>query len=462
MRRIFLCLAFAAVLAALYGANAAQRATAQTNTVTFAVIGDYGVNTASAADVAALVASWDPDFVITTGDNYYNAAGGVGTAKYDLSTGAHYCAFLKDITTSGSLCPAGQASVNNFFLAMGNHDYSDATPGPDTYLEYFNLPGADFTNSSGNERYYDFVRGPVHFFVLNSNYQEPDGINSASVQAAWLQSQLALSMSSWNLIVFHHPPYSSSSHGNSVVMQWPFAAWGADAVLSGHDHTYERITHDSIPYFVNGLGGAGRYAFGDPVEGSTVRYNANWGAMRITASETSVLYEFFSLDGGGALQDTYSTSVLAVQLAEFSATRDGNDVRVDWQTASELDNRGFNLYRSAALQAPETRLNAALIPAAAPGSTAGQAYTWLDSGVAELCNPTCYYWLETVDLSGVNTWHGPVSAAAEPSAVTGVSLESATPAPLHLPLRAAWTALLSLAAGQRVCRSHWKQVSSIL
>jgi tartrate-resistant acid phosphatase type 5 len=52
-------------------------------------------------------------------------------------------------------------------------------------------------------------------------------------------------------------------------MQWPFAAWGATAVLAGHDHDYERLTVGGLPYFVNGLGGEGQVAFtGPPLAGS--------------------------------------------------------------------------------------------------------------------------------------------------------------------------------------------------
>ena len=69
-------------------------------------------------------------------------------------------------------------------------------------------------------------------------------------------------------------------------MQWPFAEWGADAVLSGHAHTYERVERDGIVYFVNGLGGAARYGFGEPVEGSRARYRDDWGAQKVTVTDT--------------------------------------------------------------------------------------------------------------------------------------------------------------------------------
>jgi tartrate-resistant acid phosphatase type 5 len=275
----------------------------------FAVIGDYGMGDANESAVARLVQSWRPAFVVTTGDDYYGPAGGSGSARYDNSTGKDYCAFLAGITTTGSYCPQpGPAATNRFFPALGNHDYSDAGVAdglPATYLNYFNLPGAGLANSSDNERYYDFVQGPVHFFVLNSNSVEPDGATATSAQAAWLHTQLAASQSPWNIVVDHHPPYSSDAvHGSMPGLQWPYAVWGAQIMLSGHAHAYERIEPgDGTVYFVNGLGGAARYLFGPPVPGSQVRYNRNWGAQRVTATGQTLTLEFITIDG--VVQDVY-------------------------------------------------------------------------------------------------------------------------------------------------------------
>jgi tartrate-resistant acid phosphatase type 5 len=265
---------------------------------TFAVIGDYGTDDSHERAVARLVASWNPAFIIAAGDDYYSKAGGTGTGRYDESTGAYYGRWLKDITTTGHRFPVGPAAVNAFFPALGNHDYSDARPAPRTYLTYFRLPGAGFANSSGNERYYEFVEGPVHFFVLNSNSAEPSGTSSRSRQAMWLKGALAASTSVWNVVYDHHPPYSSdSTHGSTASMRWPFAAWGADVVISGHAHTYERVMRNGIAYLVNGLGGAARYSFGRAVPGSVKRYRANWGAQVATASETTLTFEFRSVGG---------------------------------------------------------------------------------------------------------------------------------------------------------------------
>ncbi len=99
-------------------------------------------------------------------------------------------------------------------------------------------------------------------------------------------------------VVFHHPPYVSDPRGSARWMRWPFAEWGADLVLTGHYHIYERIEQDGLTYVVNGLGGGARYAFGDVVvEGSLVRYNANHGAMLVEASGNTLDVRFITIDG---------------------------------------------------------------------------------------------------------------------------------------------------------------------
>jgi len=245
----------------------------------FAVIGDYGLASQPEEDVATLVKSWSPAFIVTTGDNNYPEG---ERALIDGNIGRYYSDFIYPYT--GSHGTGG--TVNRFFPSVGNHDWNSEDGAP--YLDYFTLPG--------NERYYSFVRGPVEFFILNSDAREPDGIGVLSVQAAWLQSGLAVSMAPWQIVVLHAAPYSSGLHGSGIV-QWPFAAWGADAVLAGHDHDYERLSVDGIPYFVNGLGGSVIYNFDTPLPESQARYNGDFGAMRVEASLGSLVFEFISRDG---------------------------------------------------------------------------------------------------------------------------------------------------------------------
>lgn len=246
----------------------------------FAVIGDYGTGLDDEAEVAALVESWEPDFIITTGDNNYPS----GSAEtIDAHLGQFYHGFIYPYVGD-----YGEgADINRFFPSLGNHDWDTSSAQP--YLDYFDLPG--------NERYYDFTWGAVHFFALDSDTREPDGVGSSSKQAEWLKAQLAASTEPFNIIYMHHAPYSSGLHGSIDWMQWPFAEWGADLVLAGHDHTYERIEHEGIFYVVNGVGGASIYPFGVPVEGSQVRYNEAHGAMLVEAGEASLHIEFVNSSG---------------------------------------------------------------------------------------------------------------------------------------------------------------------
>ena len=260
--------------------------------VRFGAVGDFDDDSNTQA-VADLISSWNPDFVITQGDNNYGSG---SVAAWDDEVGQFYGQFIHYPSGSTSAYAPGPA-VNQFFPSLGNHDWDAGISG---WYNYFELPG--------NERYYEFIQGPVHFFVVDSDDNEPDGITSNSTQGQWLQTQLASSTSVWKIVYFHHPPYSSSSnHGNTPELQWPFQSWGATAVLAGHDHVYERILKNGFPYFVNGLGGRSLYGFSStPEPGSVVRYNSNYGAMLIEANVDSINFSFYSIAGGGTLIDTYT------------------------------------------------------------------------------------------------------------------------------------------------------------
>lgn len=107
----------------------------------------------------------------------------------------------------------------------------------------------------------------------------------------------------------------------------------------------------------------------------------------------------------------------AVRLASFTAQRDERGVLVAWQTAMELDNLGFNLYRAVQPGGKRVRLNTTLIPIQMPGQLMGGDYQWTDTTAQP--NKTYAYWLEDRDIHGVATLHGPVIVRAtdNPSAV---------------------------------------------
>lgn len=100
-------------------------------------------------------------------------------------------------------------------------------------------------------------------------------------------------------------------------------------------------------------------------------------------------------------------------------------VQLLWETVSEFDNQGFNLWRNTSPNDPTEQINAALIPSQTPGSSQGFAYEWIDNDVVS--GETYYYWLEDIDLNGTTTLHGPVSATVNaPTAVTISGLHSSS------------------------------------
>jgi len=383
---LFLLVAF--VLVGAVPASNAQ------STVRFGAIGDYGNNSSNEQAVANLVNSWSPDFVITTGDNSY------GSASIDINIGKYYHNYIGNYTgTYGS-----GSTPNRFFPSLGNHDYSDGG-GLTAYTNYFTLPGADIpsSNTSGNERYYDFIQGPVHFFAINSNSIEPDGRISTSTQAQWLQTQLANSTSPWKIVYFHHPPYTSGSvHPNTTEMQWPFQDWGATAVLSGHNHNYERILKNGFPYFITGNGGQSLYGFNStPEPGSVVRYNASYGAMLIEASSDRITFDSYSIAGGGSgtLVDTYTLPEppVPVQLSSFTGMIvNQSEAQLEWITLTETNNYGFEVQRSTRDGDGYQSLPNGFLPGQGT-SLVPHSYSYTD---VTPISGTLYYRLRQIDLDG--------------------------------------------------------------
>jgi len=288
-KRILILVVLVFVL--LLAGDAKISSSEQLDTIRFAIIGDYGSGGPGAAAVANMVKGWNPDFIITTGDNNYPAG---QSTTIDQNIGQFYHEYIYPYV--GNYGPG--ASYNRFFPTLGNHDWM--TPGAQPYLDYFTLPG--------NERYYDFIWGPVHFFALDNNYDEPDGFWSTSIQGLWLQARLSSSTAPWKLVYTHVSPYSSGLYDPNPVMQWPFDDWGATTLVSAHDHVYERLLIDDFVYFVNGLGGDMYYEFDEIIPSSMVQYNAASGAILVEASSESMTFQFFSVVDGGTLVDSYTFS----------------------------------------------------------------------------------------------------------------------------------------------------------
>ncbi|MCC3160292.1 metallophosphoesterase [Hymenobacter sp. 15J16-1T3B] len=360
----------------------------------FACIGDFGMAGQPERDVAALVASWNPDFVITVGDNNYEYG---EAATIDQNIGQYYHHYMYPY--AGSYGAASPGAENRFFPSLGNHDWETGTA--QGYLNFFTLPG--------NERYYEFARGNVRFFAIDSDAHEPDGTASTSAQAQWLRQRLAAATEPWKVVYFHHAPYSSGVYGDIQGMQWPFKAWGASLVMAGHNHHYERLTVDGLTYIVNGLGGRSLYGVGQPGPYTQALYAADYGAMLLNASANSLSMQFYTRTG--QLIDAYTllrtSTPLPVTLTALQARREGAAVQLSWTTAQELRCRGFGVEVSAdGLQYREIGF-----VAGAGSSSAPRHYAFTDAATSP--PGLRYYRLRQDDEQGLSTYFGPVPVPVE-------------------------------------------------
>ena len=98
------------------------------------------------AEVAELIHKWQPEYIITQGDNRYEAG-----KTYEKAVGKYYCDFLSDVTPT-ALCPLSKqrhSGRNGFYPSTGNHDYKEGG-GIEEYKQYFTLPGAECAAAIAN------------------------------------------------------------------------------------------------------------------------------------------------------------------------------------------------------------------------------------------------------------------------------------------------------------------------
>ncbi len=142
---------------------------------------------------------------------------------------------------------------------------------------------------------------------------------------------------------------------------------------------------------------------------------ANTLSFTVTASSTPSLSQLT-----GTPFVTSESAPAAVPLAGLSATAAGEQVIVEWETASEQEILGFNLLRGESLTGPVVPLNVQMIPAQAPGSSIGSSYQWEDETVE--AGRTYFYWVEALAFDGSPTRHGPATATAARPLVATIRL----------------------------------------
>jgi hypothetical protein len=187
--------------------------------------------------------------------------------------------------------------------APGNHDWQDDLAG---YFDYF----GDAARGPDGDSWYSYDLGTWHVIVLDSECRKVGGCDADSRQGRWLADDLAASEAGCTVAIWHKPRFSSGEHGNDASVG-PF--WtglyraGADVVINGHDHDYERFAPQDpdgdedrvrgIRQFVVGTGGRYLRRFGDPVANSELRAAITHGVFKMTLREGAYDWEFVPASG---------------------------------------------------------------------------------------------------------------------------------------------------------------------
>jgi acid phosphatase type 7 len=187
--------------------------------------------------------------------------------------------------------------------AVGNHEY--ATPGAGGYFDYWGAAAGP--REAG---YYSYDLGSWHVVVLNSNCRFVP-CEAGSPQETWLRSDLALHPARCTLAYFHHPLFSSTPGTATPAVQPLWQALydrGADVVLSGHAHNYQRFAPQTptgaanpetgIREFVVGTGGYGHHYTGLPIPNQQLADDTTLGVLRLTLLEAGYQWRFVPIRGG--------------------------------------------------------------------------------------------------------------------------------------------------------------------
>jgi hypothetical protein len=192
---------------------------------------------------------------------------------------------------------------NRWRPVPGNHEYG--TPGAAGYFQYFG-PAA----SHGGRSYYSFMSGDWLVLMLDSSSHGGIGIGSA--QFEFVRSQLRANPTRCAMAVWHHPLFTSGPNGPNVFMRdiWGLLyEHGADVVVAGHDHLYERYGKQDVDgrsdarglrQFIVGTGGARLYDFMRMAANSQTRHAVH-GVLQLTLNSADYQWRF--IDGAGNVRD---------------------------------------------------------------------------------------------------------------------------------------------------------------
>jgi hypothetical protein len=203
---------------------------------------------------------------------------------------------------------------NHEYLTSGDGDCTQANAGATGYFDYFGAAAG--TRGQG---YYSFDVGAWHLIALNSNCGDAGGCGASTPEGQWLAQDLAAHRNRCTLAYWHIPLFSSG--GRAAQNTAPFWSQlydaGADVVLTGHDHIYERFApqrpdgladaQNGIREFVVGTGGANHTSIAVVEPNSEVRDVTTFGVLELTLSDGSYAWRFRP-ERGGRFTDSGTTA----------------------------------------------------------------------------------------------------------------------------------------------------------
>ena len=199
---------------------------------------------------------------------------------------------------------------------LGGHEYGEGGGDASAYFRYFHAQLAPYGPSATDPRrgWYSYDYGGWHVVVLNTSWREVGLPKADSEQTRWLRADLRAHPTLCTLALWHDPVFSSGFNGGSFSYRplWDaLYAAGAELVLNGHDHDYERFAPQDpggaydpvrgIRQIVVGTGGFSHYSFEDGngiLANSEVRDDRTFGVLRLTLRPRGYEWEFLSANGG--------------------------------------------------------------------------------------------------------------------------------------------------------------------
>jgi hypothetical protein len=219
-----------------------------------------------------------------------------------------------DATYADCFDPTWGRHLDRLRPAPGNHDWQSGSL--QAYLDYF---GAAAVNED-RDPWYAYDLGTWRIIVLDSDCDATGGCDADSDQGRWLADELAGSTTRCTLAIWHHPRFTSGEHGDDADVG-PFwdalHAAGADVIVNGHDHDYERFAPLSpageedrdggLRQFIVGTGGVGLRDFERPHAHSELRLAVTHGVIAFTLKDGGYEWSFVPIDDG-AVTDRGSAS----------------------------------------------------------------------------------------------------------------------------------------------------------